>query len=192
MPSPPAHLDSPGHPPTVQNLELYVKSTKAGFQFQSKPPGLTFFYHSSTADPATVATRFSSEPNAASDASQHEDDGGSISKLRRVLLSIALALTSFIYGMNATVIGNTQIFITEHFEEPTKLGWIGVSFALGAAVAILPLSKASRLFDKKWLCISCLAVFTAATALCGGAPSMNAVIVGRAFAGAAGAGLAVT
>jgi MFS family permease len=64
-----------------------------------------------------------------------------------------------------------------------------VGFTLGSTVAILPLGKMYAVFDNKWIFVSCLTMFAAASALCGGAPSMNAMIVGRVWAGVGGAGM---
>jgi hypothetical protein len=105
---------------------------------------------------------------------------------QRALLVTALAAANLTYGLNATMIGNAQIFIAEDFGSPAKLGWVGVGFALGSAVAVLPFSKVVHAFDNKWLCVACLAVYVPGVALCGAAPSMDALIVGRVWAGAAG------
>ena len=43
-------------------------------------------------------------------------------------------------------------------------------------------SKAYTMLNVKWLYISHVVVFEAGSALCGGAPNMNALIVGRAIA----------
>jgi MFS family permease len=44
-------------------------------------------------------------------------------------------------------------------------------------------------FDLKWMFISSMVVFEAGSALCGAAPDMNALIVGRAIAGLGGTGI---
>lgn len=54
---------------------------------------------------------------------------------------------------------------------------------------VMLFGKFYGLFDAKWLYISSCVVFMAASALCGGAPNMNAEIVGRVFAGAGGNGM---
>lgn len=45
------------------------------------------------------------------------------------------------------------------------------------------------IFDPKWLYIMCVAMFEVGSAVCGAAPSMNALIIGRAIAGLGGAGM---
>lgn len=54
---------------------------------------------------------------------------------------------------------------------------------------ILPFGQLYALFDAKWVFIVSTVVFMAASALCGAAPTMDAEIVGRVFAGAGGNGM---
>ena len=44
-------------------------------------------------------------------------------------------------------------------------------------------------FDPKWLYIYCVLGFEIGSAVCGAAPTLNALIIGRAIAGLAGAGM---
>jgi MFS family permease len=54
---------------------------------------------------------------------------------------------------------------------------------------MLPFGSIYSLFNAKWVYISSGVIFMAASALCGGAPSMQAEIVGRVLAGAGGNGM---
>lgn len=60
---------------------------------------------------------------------------------------------------------------------------------IGGMAVILPLGKLYSLFDGKWVYIISTVIFMAASALCGAAPTMEAEIVGRVFAGAGGNGM---
>ena len=53
----------------------------------------------------------------------------------------------------------------------------------------MPMGKLYTLFNAKWLYIGSVVLFMAASALCGAAPTMDAEIVGRVFAGAGGNGM---
>jgi MFS family permease len=53
----------------------------------------------------------------------------------------------------------------------------------------MPLGKLYGILDVKWLYITSVVLFLAASAVCGAAPNMNAEIVGRVFAGAGGIGM---
>ena len=97
--------------------------------------------------------------------------------------------SKLLYGLDTTIAGDIQVSVSETFNNISQLGWLGVGFSLGATVSILPIGKAYAVFNTKWLYITCLLIFAARSALCGGAPSMNAMIFGRAWAGAGGAGM---
>lgn len=60
---------------------------------------------------------------------------------------------------------------------------------IGGMAMILPFGKLYSIFDAKWVFIVSAVIFMAASALCGAAPSMDAEIVGRVFAGAGGNGM---
>jgi MFS family permease len=49
--------------------------------------------------------------------------------------------------------------------------------------------KAYGMFNVKWLHIGSVLIFTVGSAICGAAPTMTALIVGRVIAGIGGAGL---
>lgn len=109
--------------------------------------------------------------------------------LRWFLVCVAIFSANFLYGLDTTIAADIQAAVSEEYDNVSQLGWLGVGFGLGSTVAILPLGKAFGAFDTKWLFIACLVMFAAASALCGAAPSMNAIIVGRVWAGAGGAGM---
>lgn len=66
-----------------------------------------------------------------------------------------------------------------------------VSFDQSVWTVLRAISKADScqrgklygIFSVKWLYIGSIVIFEAGSALCGGAPTMNAMIVGRAIAG---------
>jgi hypothetical protein len=186
---------------TLRELEEYIDAAISGPQHNAPELKLCYHSHSSSTALSSLDNNNSSGSGAADsslDTRQFQDgrsdqlrvpDGKLIAGMQWLLVSLALMVSNFLYGMNATMIGNAQLFITEEFGEVAKLGWIGVSFALGATISVLPLSKAMNVFDNKWLCINCLGMYAAAVGLCGGAPSMNVAIIGRIWAGATGTGL---
>lgn len=109
--------------------------------------------------------------------------------LRWFLVCVAIFSANFLYGLDTTIAADIQAAVSEEFDNVSQLGWLGIGFGLGSTVSILPLGKAFGIFDTKWLYIACLVNFAAASALCGAAPSMSAIIVGRVWAGAGGAGM---
>lgn len=61
-----------------------------------------------------------------------------------------------------------------------------LSFMVGGVALVMPLGKLYALYDAKWIFNIGFVIFIAASALCGGAPTIEAEIVGRVFAGAGG------
>ncbi|KAI8631798.1 major facilitator superfamily domain-containing protein [Xylariaceae sp. FL1651] len=113
----------------------------------------------------------------------------SIQGFRWFLVCLAVFSANFLYGLDNTIVADIQAAIVGSFGEVNKLGWLGVGFPLGSIAIILPIGKGFARFDIKWLYIGSLTMFAAGSALCGAAPNMDALIVGRVWAGAGGAGM---
>jgi MFS family permease len=60
---------------------------------------------------------------------------------------------------------------------------------VGSIVTVLPLGKLFSKYNAKWLYVISVILFLASSALCGAAPSMSAMIVGRVFLGMSGNGI---
>jgi MFS family permease len=93
------------------------------------------------------------------------------------------------YGLDTTIAADVQGAVVERFGDVQKIAWMGVGFPLGSVATILPIGMSYGLFDSKWMFITFMIVFEAGSALCGAAPSMNALIAGRVIAGIGGSGI---
>jgi MFS family permease len=93
--------------------------------------------------------------------------------------------------LDNTIVADIQPAIIDDFGSGSvsKLPWLANAFALAAASLLLPWGKFYSTFDSKWLYIISVILFEAGSALCGGAPNMNALIVGRAIAGIGAIGI---
>lgn len=60
---------------------------------------------------------------------------------------------------------------------------------VGSIITVLPLGKLYRKHNAKWLYIISVIFFLASSALCGAAPNMQVMIVGRVFLGMSGNGM---
>ncbi|KAJ5892741.1 Major facilitator superfamily domain general substrate transporter [Penicillium tannophilum] len=95
----------------------------------------------------------------------------------------------FVYSLDNTIVANIAPKIVNDFNAVEDLPWLSVGFMIGGMAMVLPFGKLYALFDAKWVFIVSTVVFMAASALCGGAPNMDAEIIGRVFAGAGGNGM---
>jgi len=66
-----------------------------------------------------------------------------------------------------------------------------VAFLIGASSTNLIWGKVFGQFNAKWTYILCVFVFEVGSAVCGAAPNMNAMIIGRAICGVGGSGMYV-
>jgi len=95
----------------------------------------------------------------------------------------------FFFSLDQTIVADIIPAIVNHFGSVGKLPWVSVTLLLAAAGTINFWAKMYGQFDPKWLYIVCVTGFEVGSAVCGAAPSMNALIIGRAVAGLAGAGM---
>jgi MFS family permease len=70
-----------------------------------------------------------------------------------------------------------------------KISWLASAFFLSGTALMLPFGQFFQIFNAKWFYILSILVFEVGSALCGGAPNMNALIVGRAIAGIGATGI---
>lgn len=66
---------------------------------------------------------------------------------------------------------------------------VKLRFMIGGVAVVLPYGKLFGLYNTKWLYIGSTILFMAGSALCGGAPNMSGIIVGRVIAGVGGNGM---
>ncbi|KAJ6032164.1 hypothetical protein N7540_002896 [Penicillium herquei] len=115
--------------------------------------------------------------------------GSPMSGWRRIVIAIAINTGSFLYGLDNTIVADIQGAVVERFDAIEQLSWLGSGFPLGSIALLLSVGKAYGLWDIKWLWVSSIVVFQIGSAVCGAAPNMNALIIGRVIAGAGGAGM---
>ncbi|KAL8680154.1 MAG: hypothetical protein Q9186_003621 [Xanthomendoza sp. 1 TL-2023] len=124
-----------------------------------------------------------------------KNEGAKENQIRRLtgfkwfLFVISTLSAIFLYALDNTIVANIVPAIANQFNAVNQLPWLSVGFMIGGVAMAMPLGKLYSLYDGKWLFIISSIVFFAASALCGGTPTMNGEIVGRVFAGAGGNGM---
>ncbi|GKU08992.1 unnamed protein product [Fusarium langsethiae] len=100
----------------------------------------------------------------------------------------AMLSTTFLFALDNTIVADIQPAIVRDLGQIHLLPRVGTGFALGTMV-ILPLSKAYGIFSIRNLYLANIVLFEIGGALCGAAPSMEAMVLGRVIAGVGGAGM---
>lgn len=105
-------------------------------------------------------------------------------------IAVAATLSSvFLYALDNTIVADITPTIVNTFENVDNLPWLAVGFLLGGESAVLPFGKLYGLFDCKWVYITSAILFNVGSAICGAAPNLEALIVGRVIAGVGGNGM---
>ena len=99
--------------------------------------------------------------------------------------------STFLYALDNTIVADVGAPIIITLGGLEKLPWLGTAFTWAAMATILIWSRFYCLFDAKILYIGASVIFEVGSALCGAAPNMNAMIVGRAIAGFGASGIYV-
>ncbi|KAK7228106.1 hypothetical protein V2G26_000276 [Clonostachys chloroleuca] len=100
----------------------------------------------------------------------------------------AMLSTTFLFALDNTIVADIQPAIIDDFGSVELLPWVGTGFALGT-MAILPWGKAYGVLNNKWAYVASILLFEAGSAVCGAAPTMDALIIGRVVAGVGGSGM---
>ncbi|KAK7932505.1 hypothetical protein PG985_003217 [Apiospora marii] len=106
-----------------------------------------------------------------------------------VLVVLSTLSSIFLYAMDNTVVADVTPTVANEFGNVVNLPWLSVGFLVGGVAVVLPFGKLYSLFDAKWLYIISSIIFNVGSALCGAAPNIEALIVGRVLAGLGGNGM---
>ncbi|KAL8791208.1 MAG: hypothetical protein Q9213_000165 [Squamulea squamosa] len=110
--------------------------------------------------------------------------------IKWLLTVVAILSSTLLFSLDNTIVAVVQPSVVNGFGSVNKLPWLGAAFALGS-ISILPWSKAYGVFNVKYLYCAHVTMFEVGSAICGAAPNMNAMILGRVIAGAGGSGMYV-
>ena len=99
---------------------------------------------------------------------------------------LSLIVSVLLFSMDNTIAADIQPSILDAFDGIDKLPWIGLGFQAGA-MTVLPAGQAYGTFSVKTAFLASVILFEVGSALCGAAPNMNVMIVGRVSTGVGGA-----
>ncbi|PKX97839.1 MFS general substrate transporter [Aspergillus novofumigatus IBT 16806] len=128
-----------------------------------------------------------------SDTPEEEDASGGVgremSNLRWFVVCVGLYLTAFLYGLDSTIAADVQGPILASLGELRLLPWVGTGFLLGSVATVSLFGSLYTKIEVKWLYLGSILTFEVGSAICGAAPNMQAMVVGRVVAGVGGSGV---
>ncbi|PTB42525.1 hypothetical protein M441DRAFT_79211 [Trichoderma asperellum CBS 433.97] len=105
------------------------------------------------------------------------------------LTCVGLYLGALLYGLDTTIAADVQGSVYEALGEIQNLQWVGLGFPMASVAVVLLMGRLYSIFDIKWLIIITTAIFEVGSAICGAAPTSDALTVGRVIAGIGGSGM---
>ncbi|KAF2795098.1 MFS general substrate transporter [Melanomma pulvis-pyrius CBS 109.77] len=108
---------------------------------------------------------------------------------RLIAIVLALFLSLFVAALDATIVATAAPTISSDLQSAAGYTWIGGAYLLATAASGPIWAKFSDIWGRKTIILSALAMFFASSAVCATAKTMEALIIGRSFQGAAGGGL---
>jgi EmrB/QacA subfamily drug resistance transporter len=108
-------------------------------------------------------------------------------EIRAIVLGIMLAM--FLGALDQTIVATALPTIGRHFGDLGDLSWVVTAYLL-TGTAVTPLyGKLSDIHGRRGMMLIAIVVFVAGSLACALAPSMTALILGRALQGLGGGGL---
>jgi MFS family permease len=127
-------------------------------------------------------------PDTASQASK-EEPVRTVHGLHWFLVCASIYAAAFLYGLDTTIAADVQSAVVETYGQVQQLSWLGVGFLLGSVATILPIGNLFERFDIKWNFLAGILLFEVGSAICGAAPTIDALIIGRVIAGIGGSAI---
>ena len=84
---------------------------------------------------------------------------------------------------------DVQPTIVEQFQSVDKIAWVGTGLFLSKAALTLPSGQIYQIFNAKWIYVLSVLVFEIGSTVCGAAPTIDALIIGRVIAGIGATGI---
>ncbi|SCZ88228.1 BZ3500_MvSof-1268-A1-R1_Chr2-1g04272 [Microbotryum saponariae] len=107
----------------------------------------------------------------------------------RNLVLVSVWCGVFLGAVDATVVASLVTDISASFESSNQASWLGTSYLLSTACFTPLYGRLADIIGRRYSALLALSLFLVGTALCGLAPTMNLLIVGRLIAGMGGGGL---
>src|SRR4029079_7866786 len=108
-------------------------------------------------------------------------------EIRAIVLGIMLAM--FLGALDQTIVATALPTIGRHFGDIEQLSWVVTAYLL-TGTAVTPLyGKLSDIYGRRAMMLTAIAIFMLGSLACAMAPSMTALVLGRALQGLGGGGL---
>ena len=142
-------------------------------------------------DPTGLTTGIAAGASEEKDITQIQsnDESQYPGGLKLAIITIGLALATFVVALDNTIIATAIPQITTVFNSLGDVGWYGSSYLLTLTSLQPSFGKIYTHFDIKWTYLSALVMFEIGSVICAAAVNSTMLIIGRAVAGVGAAAL---
>ncbi|KAI1491646.1 major facilitator superfamily domain-containing protein [Biscogniauxia mediterranea] len=105
------------------------------------------------------------------------------------LITIGMALSTFLVNLEITIVSTSLVSITNELHDFGGSSWIVTAYLITYTGGLVIWAKLSDLLGRKPIFVASLTIFCAFSGGCGAAQTMNQLIVCRAFQGIGGGGI---
>jgi MFS family permease len=108
-------------------------------------------------------------------------------EIRAIVLGIMLAM--FLGALDQTIVATALPTIGRHFGNINDLSWVVTAYLLTGTTVTPLYGKLADIHGRRILMLTAIVIFVVGSIACALAPSMTALVFGRAFQGLGGGGL---
>ncbi|KAF8304794.1 MFS general substrate transporter [Clavulina sp. PMI_390] len=112
-----------------------------------------------------------------------------VSKLRFIFIFLSLMLCIFLFALDQLIVATAIPKITNQFHSLTQISWLADGFFVTLLAFNLAFAQWLTIFPAKHVLIFAVTIFEIGSFICGIAPNMITLIIGRAVAGLGGTGI---
>ncbi|GAA5826575.1 hypothetical protein JCM11251_002435 [Rhodosporidiobolus azoricus] len=117
------------------------------------------------------------------------EDPQALPKATRNRILVAVWLGVFLGALDGTIVATLISDVSSSFKKSNQAGLLGTSYLLSTATFTPLYGRLADIIGRRAALLIALTLFTSGTALCGLAPSMVTLLIGRLIAGMGGGGL---
>lgn len=110
-------------------------------------------------------------------------------KVKFLMVFVGLTFGIFLAALDQTIVATTLSAIAIEFSALDQIAWIGTAYLLTATAFQPTYGKFADIFGRKMTFLLAIFLFEIGSLICGIAPNMVTLIIGRAIAGVGGGGI---
>ncbi|SCV73983.1 BQ2448_6413 [Microbotryum intermedium] len=136
-----------------------------------------------------VGTSLQATPTEDKPSPPAVDESTILTGKKLAIVFVSMLLSLLLIALDQTILATALPRIASDFHAFNLQGWVSSAFILTQTGFLLPYGQLLRIWPAKYCLLVSVVLFEVGSALCGGAPNVYALIIGRAISGVGAAGI---